>query len=374
MSRTQPSNGALTSLESALAELLDGLVAVAPISVPLEQACGRIAAETAVLERPLPLRGRATIDGWALRSLDLAGASSYSPVPLMSAPVWVEAGEVLPDGCDCVLKVDLVETTGPIAQAFTDAIPGEGIRRAGEDIAVGRPAVIAGRKLCPTDLLAARAAGLETVAVRVPHVRLIDVAASDGSLLTVQLVGELVEAAGARVSVETAGRDAKSIAEALAAHQCDLIVTIGGTGLGRSDATAQALSMRSALIAHGIALRPGHTAALGRLDATSVVALPGAPDQAFAVYHALVQPTLDRLMDRTGRRGTMLPLARKISSTVGIAEIALVRQEQATWLPLGVGDLSLDHLRLADAFVVIASGSEGYAAEAPVEAFLLRET
>jgi molybdopterin biosynthesis enzyme len=374
MSRTQPSNGALTSLESALADLLDGLVAVAPMSVPLEQARGRIAAETAMLERPLPLLSRATIDGWALRSLDLAGASSYTPVPLMDAPAWVEAGDELPEGCDCVLKADLVETAGPIAQAFSDAIPGEGIRRTGEDIAAGRPVVVPGRRLCATDLLAARAAGFEKVAVRVPHVRLIDVAAADGSLLTVQLITELLEAAGARVSLETAGRSAESIAGTLGAHQCDLIVTVGGTGGGRTDATAQALSMRSALIAHGIALRPGHTAAIGKQGATPLVALPGAPDQAFAVYHALVRPVLDRLTDRAHGSGTVLPLARKISSTVGIAEVALVRREQSAWLPLGVGDLSLDHLRLADALVVVASGSEGYAAEALVEAFLLRET
>jgi molybdopterin biosynthesis enzyme len=374
MSRTQPSNGALTSLESALADLLDGLVAVAPITVPLEQASGRIAAETAVLERPLPLRGRATIDGWALRSLDLAGASSYSPVPLMSAPVWVEAGEMLPDGCDCVLKADLVETTGPITQAFTDAIPGEGIRRAGEDIAAGRPVVIAGRRLCATDLLAARAAGFETVAVRSPNVRVIDVAATDGSLLTVGLIAELMQAAGARISVETAGRDAKSIAGALDVERCDMIVMVGGTGFGYFDAAAQALSTRGALIAHGIALRPGHTAAIGKLGATPVVALPGAPDQAFAAYHALVQPGLDRLTGRTGRRTIVLPLERKISSTVGIAEIALVRQEKSSWLQLGVGDLSLDHLRMADAWLVIAGDSEGYAAGTPVEAFLLRET
>jgi molybdenum cofactor synthesis domain-containing protein len=374
MSRTQPSNGALTSLESALAELLDGLVAVAPISVSLERARGRIAAEMAVLERPLPLRNRATIDGWALHSLDLAGASSYSPVTLMDAPVWVEAGDELPEGCDCVLKADLVETAGPIVQAFMDAIPGEGIRRTGEDIAAGRPVVVSGRQLCAADLLAARAAGFEKVAVRSPHVRLIDVTASDGSLLTVELIVELMQAAGARVSVETAGRDAKSVAEALDAHQCDLIVTVGGTGFGRSDATAEALSKRGALIAHGIALRPGRTAAVGRLGATTIIALPGAPDQAFAAYHALVQPVIDRLTDRAGRSGTVLPLARKISSTVGIAEIALARREQSAWVPLGVGDLSLDHLRMADAWLVIAGGSEGYAVDAPVEAFLLRET
>ncbi|KQZ93830.1 molybdopterin-binding protein [Mesorhizobium sp. Root157] len=372
MSRTQPSNGALTSLESALAELLDGLVAVAPVSVPLEQARGRIAAATAELAVPQPEWNRAVIDGWALRSLDLAGASSYSPVPLINAPVWVEAGDKLPDSCDCVLKAELVESEGPIAQAYMDAIPGEGIRRTGEDISAGRPVLLDGRRIGFADILAARAAGFERVAVRSPNIGLIDVAAGDGRLLTVQLIADLLEGAGMRVSVKTSARDAKSIAGALASHECDLMVVVGGTGFGRTDATAQALSMDNALIAHGIALRPGHTVATGKRGPVPVVALPGAPDQAFAAYHALVQPVLDRLTGRTGRFGITLPLARKISSTVGIAEIGLVRQEQAGWMPLGVGDLSLDHLRMADAWLAIAADSEGYAAGAPVEAFPLR--
>ncbi|MER9236891.1 molybdopterin-binding protein [Mesorhizobium sp. M0622] len=372
MSRTQPSNGTLTSLESALAELLDGLAPVALTSMPLLQARGRIAAEMAALASPLPERTRAVIDGWALRSLDLAGASLYSPVPLMNSPVWVEAGDALPDGCDCVLDADLVECTGPIAQAFTDAIPGQGIRRAGEDIAAGRPAIIAGRPLLAVDLLAARAAGFMSVAVHSPNVRLIDVAASDDNLLTAELIAELMQAAGARVSVETAARDARSITDTLDAHPCDLIVTVGGTGFGRSDVTSEALTMCGALIAHGIALRPGRTAAIGKLGALPIISLPGAPDQALAAYQTLVQPVLDRLTGRTGRSGTVLPLARKISSAVGIAEIALVRQQQFTWLPLGVGDLSLDHIRMADAWLLIAGDSEGYAAGTPVEAFSLR--
>lgn len=364
----------LTSLESALAEVLDGVFPAALTSVPLAQARGRIAAEMAGLASPLPERNKAVIDGWALRSLDLAGASSYSPVPLMTTPVRVEAGDALPDGCDCVLEANLVDCAGPIAQAFADAIPGEGTRRSGEDIAAGRPATIAGRPLSATDLLVARAAGFEAVAVRSPNVRLIDVAAIDGNLLTVKFVAELLRAAGASVSVGTAARDARSIADTLDAHSCDLTVTVGGTGFGRSDATAEALSMRGALIARGLALRPGRTAAIGKLVALPIIALPGAPDQAFAVYHALLQPILDRLAGRTGRFGTVLPLARKISSAVGIAEIALLRQEKSAWLPLGVGDLSLDHLRIADAWLAIAGDSEGYAAGMPVEAFPLRMT
>jgi molybdopterin biosynthesis enzyme len=128
-----------------------------------------------------------------------------------------------------------------------------------------------------------------------------------------------------------------------------------------------------ALIAHNIALQPGRTAAIGRLDAVPIIALPGAPDQALAAFLALVQPVIDRLSGRSARRDATLPLARKISSTVGLAEIALLKQGQDRWEPLAIGDFSLDAMRLADAWLAIPSGSEGYPTGTPVGAFALRD-
>ena len=59
--------------------------------------------------KPHPPHDIAATDGWALRANDLVGASSYSPLPLTTAPVWVEAGDAMPEGCDCVLDSDSVD-------------------------------------------------------------------------------------------------------------------------------------------------------------------------------------------------------------------------------------------------------------------------
>lgn len=372
MSRTQPSNGALTSLESALAALLDGLAPIAPTLVPLDQALGHIAAEMPSFAHARPARHTAAADGWAFRSLDLAGASAYSPLPLTAVPTWVEAGDAMPEGCNCVLDADLVDCTGPIVQVLAEAVPGQGVRRAGEDIERGGPIIIAGHELTAVDLLVARSAGVEEVTVRAPRLHVIDVAAASGENFTAHFIAESAKASAATVSdIETVARDATSIAEALDDRACDLIVLVGGTGAGRTDATAEALAARGALLAHKIALLPGRTAAVGRVGDTPVVALPGAPDQAFAAFLALVQPALDRLSGRSVRRSTVLPLMRKISSTVGISEIVLLKQDQNAWSPLAVGDFSLHAMRLADAWLAVAGASEGYASGTPVGAFPL---
>ncbi|MDQ6437690.1 molybdopterin-binding protein [Mesorhizobium sp. LHD-90] len=373
MMRTSLPTGTLTSLEAALAALLDGVRPVTPESVPLDQALGRVAAEMPPLAHALPVRDTAAMDGWACRALDLVGASAYSPLPLMVIPAWVETGDVMPEGCDCILRADLVDQGGPMAQAVGEAVPGEGVRRAGEDLAAGRVPAFEGEIVCAADLLAARKAGLSQLAVRTPRVRVIDVAAASGETLSTLLVTDTLKACGATMAaVEAAARDAATIAARLDGDACDLIILVGGTGDGRADPTAEALARRGALIAHRIAIRPGGTTAIGRLGAVPVLALPGSPDQALGAFLALVQPVLDRLSGRHERRTIMLPLVRKIASTVGLTEIALLGREQAGWTPLAVGEFSVEAVQRAEAWVTIHSGNEGYAAGTTIGACPLR--
>ena len=107
-------------------------------------------------------------------------------------------------------------------------------------------------------------------------------------------------------------------------------------------------------------LQPGRTAAVGRIGTTPAVALPGAPDQAFAAWWTLALPVLDRLSGRQPRKTLNLPLARKIASSVGIAEIVLLERNEGAWMPLAVGDLSLDAIARADAWLAVPGGSEGF--------------
>ena len=372
MREIHPLRAALTDVESALAELLRGLAPVGPMPMPIEEAMGYVAAEMPTQGSALPLRNKAMIDGWALSSLDLAGASSYAPVPFARPPHWVEAGEALPEGCDCVLMPDLVEHHGPLAQALAEAIPGQGIRRAGEEIAANRPLLLAGRGICAADILALRTAGRDTAMVRAPAVALINLAPWDGSGSTAALVAALAREAGARVAVETAGRDAGALAAALARATGDLVLLVGGTGVGRTDCTAAALAEAGTLIARGLALQPGVTTAIARHGEIPVVALPGLPACALAAWLVLVRPLIDCLSGRLPRQGVTLPLSRKIASSVGLTEIVLLRREAEAWDVLAVGDFSLDHLRMADAWLAVGGGSEGHAAGTSVTAFPLR--
>jgi molybdopterin biosynthesis enzyme len=367
---TQRLPASLTPLD-VLAALSERLAPVAPLELPLAEALGCIAAEMPPL-KAYPPHDLAASDGWALCARDLVGASSYSPLRLAGAPVWVEAGDAMPRGCDCVIDVDLVETAGVGFEVSAEAIPGRGVRRAGGDIAGGNSVIAAGMRVRPRDLLIARAAGLEKLKVRRPRVRLVDIPAASHRAVTAQLIAECARAAGAEVVVtEAAARDAASIATALDIGACDLLLMIGGSGVGRSDAAVIALAQRGEVIAHGIALAPGRTSAVGRIGPIPVVALPGAPDQALAVWWTLVLPVLDRLSQRQPRKTVTLPLVRKISSSVGIAEVVLLEKGADGWIPSAVGDLSLATIARADACLVVPGEAEGFAAGTSVDAYML---
>jgi molybdopterin molybdotransferase len=371
MTAGQRLTASLMPFDEALSALLGVLEPVAPGELPVAETLGAVSAEV-VLPRPFPTCDIAVTDGWALCAQDLVGASSYSPSPLAGPPVWVEAGDPMPSGSDCVVDSDLVERLGSMFQVSGEALPGQGVRRAGSDISERGLVVAAGQRLRPLDLMLARATGLKKLAIRRPHLHLINIPAMSGQMVTAQLVAESARAAGAEVTYSQAGgRDASSVAKALEVQRCDLIVTVGGTGVGRTDATVEALTSSGGLIAHGIALQPGRSTALGKAGNTPLVALAGAPDQALAGWWTLALPALDRLSGHL-RCAKRLPLARKISSSVGITDIALLKEDDGAWMPLAIGDLSLNHIVRADAWLAVAGHSEGFAAGTPVDAYMLR--
>ena len=374
MIQKQRLTAALTPLDVALEKIGRGLKPVRPVALPLTDALGRVAAPMPPLPQPLPAFNTAIADGWALCASDIVGASSYSPLPLSAPPKWVNAGDRLPDNCDCVVDAALVERAGPIFQVVAEAVPGQSVRRLGEDMALGMSIAAEGVRISPAHLLAARAAGLDVLQVRSARVRVVNIPAANGSAYSSQLIAELARAAGTDVVVATsAGRDAASIAAAFDAVDYDLLVLVGGTGEGCNDSTIDAVALRGDILAHGIALQPGRSVAVGRIGAHPVIALPGAPDQALAGWLTLVRPVLDVLVACAPRQMIVRPLLRKISSAIGFSEIVLLKHMNEAWMPLATGALALGAIVNADAWLAVPGEREGFAAGAPLGGFSLRD-
>jgi len=360
----------LTSVHDALQPLLEGLEALPAREQLVDEALGMISAGLTA-SSPLPVSAMAMIDGWAVRSLDIVGASSYSPAYLAEPPVWVECGQSLPEGCDCIIEPQLVEQANGMFQAVAEARPGQGVRRAGDEIAAGAAVLEPGETIRPLDLLIATQLGLRSLSVRMPRLALINVAGGSAQASTAQLIAQLAEKAGAVVTrTEPDSRTATAIAEVLSAADADLIVTVGGTGTGKADETADALRSAGVRVIQGIAMMPGRMAAAGRRGNVPVIALPGMLEDALAAWWILVLPVLDRLTLRQ-RRTTAWPIARKIASAPGIADVVLLADDNEVWLPLSVGELPLQALTRADAWMLVPGNSEGFPAGALCRAYPL---
>lgn len=373
----------LTPLDEVLVAIDALAQPVLPRDFPVTAALGRVLAAAVTVARPAPAHPLSLRDGWAVRAELVADAGSYAPVPLMPAPEWVEIGQPLPAGADAVMTPDAVVIRAGLAEAFVPAVAGEGVLAAGADGAPGQPLRGAGQMLRAADLAVMEGLGIVSVRLRVPRVRLVASPRGEAGHATTALIRHAIEADGGAVSGHDSSRDDEDLADALVADGADAVIVVGGVGMGRHEHAVSTLARVGSVAFHGLGLKPGDSAAIGSVGARPALLLPGRLDAALAVYLVVGRRLLARLTGRFSADDAVPPgkamLARKIVSTVGMAEVVLVR-----WRPGGAehggahgaghriepiasDNFPLQAITQADGYVLVPAASEGYAAGSVVE-------
>jgi molybdopterin biosynthesis enzyme len=360
----------LISRLTPLAEVL-GLIdaevqPVIPRPLDLAAAAGRTLAKD-TLAPARPAAATALADGWALAADLTLGAGGYAPALLPRAPTRVEAGQAMPPDTDSVAPFDAVKNTAAGAEALVALNPGEGMLAAGGDCDPGIPLRREGARLRATDLAAFAAAGLARVTVREPKLRILPLRGSTIVTAAARLIAADAERRGGAVRLDESGR----LDVAIGVDSIDCIVGIGGTGSGRNDASVHVLAREGRVAVHGMALAPGETAALGFAGTRPVLLLPGRLDAALSVWLVVGRHLLAALA-ATKRKdndpGKTLTLARKVASSVGLAELVPVRRGPGGQVePLATRYLPLSALTRSDGWILVPAESEGYAAGAQVQ-------
>lgn len=356
----------LTPLAEVLATVDSDVKPVTPRTLDVALAAGRTLAADAVA----PARPSASLalqDGWALAADDTLGAGGYAPVLLMHTPQRVEAGQPMPVGTDSVAPLDAVKVSKGRAEALVTVNPGDGVLPAGGDSDPGIPLRHAGDRLRITDLAALDCAGRARVTVREPRIRVVPLRGNGIIIAAARLVASDIERRGGAARLDDANRDFGGV---LASESADAIVAIGGTGSGRNDASAQTLAREGRLAVHGMALTPGETAALGFVGPRPVLLLPGRLDATLSVWLVVGRRILDRLAAskmKENEPAETLTLARKVTSTVGLAEVVPMRRNGDQAEPLATKYLPLSALTRSDGWILVPADSEGYSAGAPVQ-------
>jgi molybdopterin biosynthesis enzyme len=326
----------------------------------------RILAADVTAAAACPPAAVALRDGWAVRADLVADAGPYSPVPLV--PDWVEAGDPLPAGTDAVLPPDALTPSAAAPEVIAPAAPGEGVLPAAADAAPGRVLRGVGERVRHTDLAVFRATGIGHVEVRGPLVSLLFANAGiteQTDVLGPWLAQAVAEAGGAARLRDPVWQD---LERALLEDGSDAMIVIGGTGAGRNDRAVRTLAAIGTVHIHGMGIIPGETAALGAVGSRPVLLLPGRLDAALAAWLLVGVRLLGRLTGARGPGGFATGvLGRKIVSSVGMAEVVLVRRTERGLEPVSGGYLPLQAIAVADGWVFVPPESEGFPAGASVE-------
>ncbi|MHB9861109.1 molybdotransferase-like divisome protein Glp [Streptomyces sp. YIM S03343] len=346
----------LWSVDEHLEDILATVRPLEPIELQLLDAQGCVLVEDVTVPVSLPPFDNSSMDGYAVRVADVAGASEEFPAALEvvgdvaagsagalrvgpGQAARIMTGAPLPDGAEAVVPVEWTDGglgEGPVTGMRARSLAPEGaagqvnvhrpvearahVRAKGSDVKAGDRALDAGTVLGPTQIALLAAIGRATVRVH-PRPRVVVV--STGT----ELVQPDEELSAGQIydsnsfALTAAARDAGAIAyrvggvdddaETLRATiedqliRADLLVTTGGVSVGAYDVVKEALSSTgdedepgSGVEFRRIAMQPGKPQGFGSVgrDHTPLLALPGNPVSSYVSFEVFVRPAIRTLM------------------------------------------------------------------------------
>ena len=344
----------MISVREALDRVLEDLPRVGGEQVPLAAARGRVLAAPVRAPRDVPPFRNSAMDGFAVRSADVAAASAASPAVLRvletvgagsvatqpvaaGSAIRIMTGAPLPDGADAVVRVEDT-ADAPVGVAVRAAVGrGANVREAGEDMRAGELVLDAGRLLRPADigLLASLGASMLRVARR-PRVAILSTGDELVDLGEPLGPGQIVNsnAYTLAAAVEEAGaepvhlgivRDKPELIRAAFADAmtADMALSTGGVSVGSFDYVRQILGELGYQERFWkVAQKPGKPLTFGRCGRTPVFGLPGNPVSSLVCFYLYVVPALRTVMglDRVHMASAAATLVEGVRKAPGLTE------------------------------------------------------
>ena len=311
---------------------------------PIRDALGRVLAHDVISTIDVPSHDNSAMDGFALRGSELrtdavtrlrivgsglAGQNFAGTVPAQAC-VSITTGAVMPSGLDTVVPQEFTQRDGEHVLVPAGLLrAGDNRRLAGEDLARGEPALIAGRVLRPADLGLLASLGQAEVPVRrrlrVAFFSTGDELRSIGEPLDAGCVydsnrytlwGMLQRLGVDAIDLGVVRDDPAALRDTFSqASTCaDAVITSGGVSVGEADHTKRIMAELGEVLFWKIAMRPGRPMAIGRIGSGTTPAilfgLPGNPVAVMVTFYAFVR---DALLRMAGATPQALPMLRAAS-------------------------------------------------------------
>lgn len=403
-----------TPLADYLGSVLRRLQPLTPLDLDLTQAYGNVLAEDVLAPHESPSFDCAAVDGYAVRSADLEAtrevrlsvigdltAASWRPVRLTAGGCFsVAAGAPLPGGADTVVPAEWTDQGMAAVAIHRTPKRGNGVRRAGDEIATGTVLARGGEVVSPALVALFAATGVAHVVVR-PSPRVAVVATGDelvdvgrvsqpGQVVDVSshaLSAAATEAGGYAYRVGICGDDPEGLRGLLEDQtlRADLIVTTGGTGTGPGDMIRRVLARREGARAGSVAFTdlavyPCGVLGFGTVgvEEIPIICLPGDPGAAMIGFEVLARPVIQVLAGaepvfRPSVRGHLL---EAVQSPLGLrefrpAQVAERRGGGYTVQPLAGGPYTLAGFAGCNALLVLGERVSSASAGSNVDVLLL---
>jgi molybdopterin molybdotransferase len=385
------------SLTEALDIILPNIRATATETIPLDEALQRTLAEAVHSPVDHPPWDNSAMDGYAVRSADVTGATREQPVSLsliekvpaggfpshevtQQTAIRIMTGAPIPDGADSVIRVEHTQADeDDVVIVLSDADVRRNIRPRGEDVRAGETVADKGAVVRPAEIGFLATVGARTVAVmRKPRVailstgdELVELDNFDDVRAGRKIVNSNAHALAAAVRV-TGGepvllgiaRDERgSLREKLsAASAADMLVTSAGASVGEYDLVKEVLEELGMETAFWrVRVRPGSPFSFGMMGDLPVFGLPGNPVSALVTCELFVKPAIRSALGRpalyspTVRVRLEEPVSTKGALT-HFLRVKLTRAPDGRWLakltgPQGSGMIS--SMAHADGLLVV---------------------
>jgi molybdopterin molybdotransferase len=319
----------LLSVADALHRVLEHAAPLPAEDVPLADAAGLVLARPLAARRTQPPADVSAMDGYAVRTADVANAPVRLKVigevaagrPFARTLAAGEAariftGGVVPDGADTIVIQEQTKRDGDHVEVEKASPKGRHVRTRGLDFTAGEELFAAGHRLTARDL--ALAAGMNHPRVSVHRRPKIALFATGDELVSAgsepapgqivssnnYAIGALVRGEGA--TVEDFGIVRDNLDDTIAAVRraraigADILVTSGGASVGDYDLVQKAFTTEGMELAFWrLALRPGRPLMNGRLGGMHVLGVPGNPVSAFVCGFLFLVPLMRRLLGRS---------------------------------------------------------------------------
>ncbi|UCH51235.1 MAG: molybdopterin molybdotransferase MoeA [Chloroflexota bacterium] len=334
---------AMISVEEALGKILDFIKVLDKEEKPLLDCLGQVLVEDVYAPFDVPPQDNSAMDGYAVQSKSIAGASYEHPSILTVigevAAGWVSdlklesgtavrimTGAFVPYGADVVVpfedtdEVDRKEASISRTEigVRVDLPSGSNIRRRGEDIAKGKLVLNGGRLLCPAEIGVLASLGKNMVSViRRPVVGILatgDEVIEIGQPLqpgkiynsnSYSLAAQVLSYGGIPRIMGIARDNVEQLTTAI--HQgfdCDILVTSGGVSLGDYDVVKKVLAAEGDISFWTVRMKPGKPLAFGtfkRSDGKKIphLGLPGNPVSSMITLELFARPAIFKMMGRS---------------------------------------------------------------------------